>query len=69
MPYIEIKSRKVIDSSIAKKIIEKGCVSAVLTTGKITKPARKLFDEADIAYAENISENRFKESKAKEYTE
>ena len=66
MPYIEIKTRKQIDSTLAKKIINKGSVSAILTTGKITKPAKKLFDESDIAYAENVPENIFVESEAQE---
>jgi hypothetical protein len=66
MPYIEIKTRKIIDSTLAQKIIDKGCVSAVLTTGTITKPAKKLFDEHDVAYAENIPENKFMESEAEE---
>ncbi|MDH6105642.1 hypothetical protein NWP22_07150 [Anabaenopsis tanganyikae CS-531] len=66
MPHIEIKTRKIIDSTLAKKIIDKGDVSAVLTTGKITKPAKSLFDEHDVAYAENIPENEFMESKAEE---
>lgn len=66
MPYIEIKTRKQIDSTSAQKIINKGCVSAVLTTGIITKPAKKLFDEHDIAYAENVPENKFMESEAQE---
>ncbi|MBE9116903.1 hypothetical protein IQ249_13430 [Lusitaniella coriacea LEGE 07157] len=64
MLYIEIKTRKQIDSTLARKIVNKGCVSAVLTTGKITKPAKKLFDEYDIAYAENIPENIFTKSEA-----
>lgn len=66
MPYIEIKTRKQIDSTLAKKIISKGGVSAILTTGIITKPAKKLFDEYDIAYAENVPENKFIESEAQE---
>ncbi len=66
MPYIEIKTRKQIDSTLAQKIIDKGCVSAVLTTGKITAPAKKLFDKYDIAYAENVPENKFMESEAQE---
>ena len=66
MPHIEIKTRKIIDSTLAEKIIHKGDVSAVLTTGKITKPAKKLFDEHDVAYAENIPENEFMESEAEE---
>ena len=66
MPYIEIKTRKQIDSTLAKKIINKGSVSAVLTTGIITKPAKKLFDEHDVAYAENVPERKFTESEAQE---
>jgi hypothetical protein len=66
MPYIEIKTRKQIDSTLAQKIINKGGVSAVLTTGIITKPAKKLFDEHDIAYAENVPEKIFMESEAQE---
>lgn len=66
MPYIEIKTRRQIDSNLARKIINKKCVSAVLTTGVITKPAKKLFDEYDIAYAENVPENKFMESESEE---
>lgn len=66
MPYIEIKVRQQIDSTLAQKIIDKKCVTAVLTTGKITGPAKKLFDENDIAYAENVPEKEFRESEAKE---
>lgn len=60
MPYIEIKTRKQIDSTLARKIIDKGGVSAVLTTGLITKPAKTLFDQHDIAYAENIPDSAFR---------
>jgi hypothetical protein len=66
MPYIEIKTRKTIDSTLATKIINKGCVSAILTTGTITKPAKALFEEHDIAYAENVPEKKFTESEAQE---
>jgi hypothetical protein len=66
MPYIEIKTREVIGLIRAKKIVTKGSVSAVLTTGKITKEARKLFDEHDIAYAENVPENQFIQFKVQE---
>ena len=34
-------------------------ISAVLTTGEITDKAKKLFDEYDIAYAENIPDSEF----------
>lgn len=66
MPYIEVKTRKVIDSTLAQKIINKGGVTAVITTGKITKPAKAKFDEADIAWKEYVTENSFIESEAKE---
>lgn len=64
MSYIEIKTRQTIDSTLAQKIIEKGTVESILTTGKITKPAKALFDTADIAWAENIPESEFMESEA-----
>lgn len=66
MPYIEIKTRQLIDSTLAKQIIKKGTVSAVLTTGKITCPAKVAFDEADIAWAENIEETQFLEDEVQE---
>ncbi|WP_342596774.1 hypothetical protein VKI21_12730 [Cyanobacterium aponinum UTEX 3222] len=66
MAYIEIKSRKYIDSTLAKQIINKGTVCAVLTTGKISGPAKQEFEKADIAYAENVEESQFLESEAEE---
>ncbi|MBD1908154.1 hypothetical protein NDI37_15015 [Funiculus sociatus GB2-A5] len=66
MSHIEIKTRKTIDSTLAQKIIDKGSVSAVLTTGKITKPAKERFKSADIAWAENIPESEFMQSEAQE---
>ena len=59
MAYIEIKTRKYIDAALAQQIIEKRTVIGVLTTGKISAPAKKLFDQAGIAWAENISEKHF----------
>jgi hypothetical protein len=59
MAYIEIKTRKYIDAALAQQIIDKGAVIGVLTTGKISTPAKKLFAEANIAWAENIPEERF----------
>ena len=61
MPYIEIKTRKLIDSSIVKKLIKKENLSAILTTGEITKPAKKLLDRYDIAWAEKIPVREFME--------
>ncbi len=66
MSHLEIKTRKEIGSTLAQKIIDKGTVSAILTTGKITRPAQILFDKADIAWAQNIPEREFMESEAKE---
>lgn len=66
MGYIEIKSRKEIGSTLAQQMIDKGSIIAVVTTGIITKPAKKLFESAGIAYAENIPEKGFMESEAQE---
>ncbi|MBD2778962.1 hypothetical protein [Iningainema tapete] len=66
MSYIEIKSRKIIDGTLAQKIIDKGTVVSVLTTGKITKQAKEKFDAANIAWAENIPEREFMEREAQE---
>ena len=59
MSYIEIKTRKYIDAALAQQIINKQTVIGVLTTGKISTPAKKLFEQAGIAWAENISEKYF----------
>jgi hypothetical protein len=59
MAYLEIKTRKYIDAALAQQIIDKGTVIGVLTTGKISTPAKKLLDEANIAWAENIPEKHF----------
>ena len=39
MPYIEVKARKEIDLDEARKIVRKGTITAVITTGKIRSPA------------------------------
>ncbi|MEL6249846.1 MAG: hypothetical protein AAFY78_03185 [Cyanobacteria bacterium J06648_16] len=54
-PHIEIKTRYV-DSGDAKAFIEKGAIIAVVTTDKISKPAKQLLDAANIAWAEKVSE-------------
>ena len=59
MSYIEIKSRQYIDSTLAQYIIDKQTVIGVVSTGKISAPAKKMFDLAGIAWAENISEEQF----------
>lgn len=66
MPHIEIKSKKNIYPSEARKIIDKQTVVAVITTGTISPDAKKLFDQAGIAWAENVPETEFMESEAKE---
>ncbi len=37
-------------------------VIGVVTTGKITQPAKRLFDEADIAWVENFPESELIET-------
>lgn len=59
MPYIEIKTRQYIDSTLAQQISDKRTVIGVLTTGIISTPAKKRFDRAGIAWAEQIPEDRF----------
>ena len=56
--YIEVKAytSKSIDSPLAKKLIAKETVIGVVTTCKITQPAKNLLDEADIAWIENFPE-------------
>lgn len=66
MPYIEVKTRKKIGLTLARKIVQKGNISAVLTTGEITDKAKKLFDENDIAYAENIPDREFMSCESEE---
>ena len=66
MPHIEIKSKKNIYPSEARKIIDKQTVVAVITTGTISQSAKELFDQAGIAWAENVPETEFMESEAKE---
>ena len=58
MPYIEIKSRKYLDATLAQDIIDKRTVIGVISTGKISAPAKKMFDLAGIAWAENIAEEQ-----------
>ena len=60
MPYIEIKTRRQVSLTLARKVAEKGDVSAILTTGTITAAAKALLDECGIAYAENVPEGLFR---------
>lgn len=57
MPYIEVKSRQKIGLTIIRKIVTKGCVSGIITTGAITAEAKRFLEANDIAYAENIPED------------
>jgi hypothetical protein len=57
-PHIEIKTRY-LDSGDARSIIKKGTIIGIVTTDKISKPAKQLFDEANIAWAENVSKEDF----------
>ena len=66
MAHIEIKTKKNIYPGEAQKIIDKGTVTAILTTGTISPKAKALFEEANIAWAENVPEKEFMESEAKE---
>lgn len=59
MPFIEIKTKARIDRGLAESIIKKGTITAVITTGVISTSAKKLFDDARIAWAENIPEEQF----------
>jgi len=60
--FIEIKAGSTpLNSSDAKTIIDKGTVEAVVKAGRITKPAKELFEEYDIAYAENVELDKEKE--------
>ena len=44
MPYLEIKPREKINRGLALTLIEKGTISAVVTTGTISPNAKKIFD-------------------------
>lgn len=66
MRYIEIKSQQCIFSGLAKDLVKKKNVIALVTTGKISAPAKKILDEAGIAWAENVTEKQFQEKEAQE---
>lgn len=66
MAYLEIKARKNLYRGDARKIIEKGSIVGVITTGKISREAKKMFDESGIAWAENIPEQEFMDSVTRE---
>jgi hypothetical protein len=56
--YIEIKaySGTVITSGLARQLIGKGTILGVVTTTTITKPARELLNQADIAWIDRFPE-------------
>ncbi len=66
--HIEVKAWKnrKIDSTTAKKLVDKGTTMGVVTTGGITKPAKEVFDKADIAYVENFPEDELLETETQE---
>ncbi len=64
--YIEIKTLANIYPYQAKKIINKGTVKAILTTGTISPAAKTLFDRSGIIWVEKIPESRFMKSKAQD---
>lgn len=66
MSYIEVKTNEKIGLTLARKIAAKGQVSAVVTTGRITQPAKDFFNQHDIAYAEKISEQQYHSSASDE---
>jgi hypothetical protein len=56
--YIEIKaySTTTVTSTLARRLIQRSAVMGVVTTGSITKPAKELLDQADIAWIERFPE-------------
>jgi hypothetical protein len=58
--YIEFKARKFIGTAIAHQIIDRGTVDIVLSIGKIRQPARTLFDQANIEWADDLPEDEIR---------
>ena len=56
--HIEVKTRKRINSDLAKNIISKKSVIAIVTTGVISEPAKRLFDENRILWVEKLPEEK-----------
>jgi GTPase len=56
--YIEIKaySTTTVTSTLVRRLIQKSTVMGVVTTAGITKPAKELLDQADIAWVERFPE-------------
>ncbi|MCB1155988.1 MAG: hypothetical protein H7A25_12910 [Leptospiraceae bacterium] len=59
MPYIEVKTIGNIYKGLAKSIASKGTIKVVLTTGKISDTAKRIFEENNIEWVENIPESEF----------
>jgi hypothetical protein len=57
--YIEIKaySATTVTSTLVRQLIKKSTVMGVVTTAGITKPAKNLFSQADIAWIEQFPES------------
>ncbi len=66
MAYIEIKARKYVDATLAQSIVDKQCVIGVVCAGRISAPAKRVFDRAGIAWAEDIPEAYFMGSSTQE---
>jgi hypothetical protein len=67
-PHIEVKAwkKKKIDSTKAKQICNKDTVIGVVTTAGITKQAKEVFDNADVAWVENFPESELLETEDRE---
>lgn len=61
--HIEIKSGKQLRKAAAQKIVDKGTIFGVVTTGKIIDSAKEIFDTANIDYAENVPEDEVRNYK------
>lgn len=64
--YIEVKAyaETTVTSGLARKLVQKETILGVVTTSIITGPAKKLFDEADIAWIENFPESLVQDPKS-----
>jgi hypothetical protein len=62
--YLEVKAytNKKVDSTLARKLIQKETIFGIVTTGKITKPAKELFDNAEIIWIEEFPESQLNPS-------
>jgi hypothetical protein len=65
-PHVEIKTGNYIDSSLARKLVEKGSVIGVVAKGRISAPAKKILEENKIAWAEKVTEKVLQEKESGE---